>query len=298
MSKVVQTTPLRSMICLSLLALGGLSTGRAEAAIIYATNTSNQLLRFNSSTPGTLDQTTSVTGLGQGENLLGLDFRPATGQLYALSSASALYTINTSSGAASAVGSAGQFTLSGTLFGFDFNPTVDRIRITSNNTQNIRVNPITGALTLTDASLNYAAGDPNAGTSPQVTSSAYTNSFAGAGSTVLYDIDFNLGILAIQNPPNGGVLNTVGSLGITASAASGFDIEPISGLAYAIFRNVGNTGSNLYRINLGTGAATLIGGVGSSQLVTGLAVVSDAPEPATFGLIGLGLAAIYFRRKF
>jgi len=297
MPKVIYKEVFRLTAFLSALLLAGGVTPRIQAATIFAINSSNALLRFNSATPGTLDQTTAVTGISTSENLLGIDFRPATGELYGLTNASRLYTINTLSGVASPIGSAGGFALVGSSFGFDFNPTVDRIRITSNTGQNLRVNPITGVLATADTPLSYAAGDANAGATPNVTASAYTNSFPGATTTTLYDIDVTLGILATQNPPNNGILNTVGSLGIAASSANGFDIEPGSGIGYAGFRAATGAGSNLYRINLGTGAATSLGGIGSGQFISGLAVVSDVPEPATFGLIGLGLAAVYLRRK-
>lgn len=44
----------------------------------------NKLIRFNSNTGGSLRNTVDVTGLQTGEVLLGIDFRPATGQLYGL----------------------------------------------------------------------------------------------------------------------------------------------------------------------------------------------------------------------
>ena len=113
--------------------------------------------------------------------------------------------------------------LAGTNFGFDFNPTVDRIRVTSDAEQNLRLNPDDGAVTGVDANLAYAAGDPGAGTTPNVAGSAYTNSFAGAGSTTLFDIDNARHALVIQNPPNDGTLTTVGALG-TSNDAVAFDI--------------------------------------------------------------------------
>ena len=44
--------------------------------------------------------------------------------------------------------------LSGTAFGFDFNPTVDRIRVVSDTGQNLRLNPDTGAVAAVDGALN------------------------------------------------------------------------------------------------------------------------------------------------
>jgi len=47
--------------------------------------------------------------------------------------------------------------------------------------------------------------------------------------TVLYDIDSGVDALLIQNPPNGGTLNTVGALGINATDEVGFDISESPG---------------------------------------------------------------------
>jgi hypothetical protein len=217
-----------------------------------------------------------ITGLQAGENILGIDFRPATGQLYALGSSSRLYTINLTTGAATQVGTAGAFTLNGTSFGFDFNPSVDRIRVISNTGQNLRLNPNDGTLTGTDTVLNPATTG--------ATAAAYTNNFAGATTTTLYDIDTTSDTLFIQGglngtpSPNGGTLTAVGGLGVDASAVNGFDIGT-NGIAYAAL-TVGGV-SNLYTINLQTGAATLIGAIGNGTILRGLAVALGSAASGT-----------------
>ncbi|WP_220472562.1 DUF4394 domain-containing protein [Spirosoma foliorum] len=222
--------------------------------VAYAVDGSNNLLIFN---PTNLTTTTikTIVGLQSGESILGIDTRPVNGQLFALGSSSRLYSIavtNTASWSAVQVGSAGAFTLSGTDFGFDFNPTVDRIRVVSNTGQNLRLNPDNGALAATDLALTFA---PSPGT-PSVSAAAYTNNFAGATTTTLYDIDVRPGsaVLFTQNPPNNGVLVSVGSLGVEVESANGFDIGGATGTAYALLRASGTT--KLYTINLTTGAAT------------------------------------------
>lgn len=233
----------------------------AQPANVFAVTSANNLLGFNAATPGTIASTVAITGLLAGETVQGIDFRPATGQLYALGSTSRIYTIDTITGAATQVGAAGAFTLTGTSFGFDFNPVPDRIRVTSNGDQNLRLNPNDGTLTATDGTLAFAAGDVNAAANPNIVASAYTNSAAGATATTLYGIDSNLDILVIQNPPNSGTLNTVGALSVDASTVAGFDILPGTNTAYAVL-TVGGT-AQLHTINLTTGAATLVGAVGT-----------------------------------
>jgi hypothetical protein len=295
----MQITFRRALLALAA-SFGSITFGSsASAELLTGLTTTNQLVSFDSATPGTINTTVGITGLQAGETLLGIDFRPANGGLYALGSTSRLYSINPLTGVATQVGSAGSFTLSGTSFGADFNPTVDRLRVTSNTGQNLRLNPNDGTLSATDTPLAYAAGDANAGTTPRVVGSAYTNNFAGAVSTTLYAIDSNLDVLATQNPPNAGVLNTVGALGFNTSDLVGFDISG-SGIAYALLTAPAANSSQLFTINLSTGAATLIGTVGGGVTLNGLAApIGSVPEPGTWlmFLIGFGLIGVSIGRN-
>jgi hypothetical protein len=248
--------------------IGGGLTIRSIALVtgpetVYAVTTSNKLLRFNSNTPGAIISTLPITGMQAGEITEGIDFRPATGQLYALGSTSRLYVIDPFTGAATQVGT-GTFSpaLSGTDFGFDFNPTVDRIRVVSDTEQNLRLNPITGTVTFADAPLNPPGN---------VVAAAYTNNFAGAISTTLYDIDSNSDLLLIQNPPNSGVLSAIGPLNVNTSGLTGFDISPAGG-AFASLTAPAATTTNFYTINLTTGAATLVGAIGGGETIRDVAI--------------------------
>lgn len=230
-----------------------------------------------------------ITGLQSNEQILGIDFRPATGQLYGLGSSSRLYLLDTATAVATPVGNPFVIPLSGSSFGFDFNPVVDRIRITSDADQNLRVNPNTGAVV--DFNLATTVIDPDGnlsysnGANPNVVGSAYLNSDNDAATgTVLYNIDTAQDTLVTQGTttgsvsPNSGQLFTVGSLGFDATSPLGFDIVTSNGsnAAYAIFanRNTGRnfTPSTLFTINLATGAATPLGRIVDAQNIVGFAI--------------------------
>lgn len=219
--------------------------------VAYAVSDANNLLIFN---PTMASSTISkaITGLQSGEMILGIDFRPLNGQLYALGSTSRIYTINSSNGAATAVGSPFTPSLEGSSFGFDFNPLVDRIRVVSNTGQNLRIVPMTGAVAFVDGPLNPGT--------PMVSAAAYLNNFAGTTTTTLYDLDHNTDKLYRQDPPNSGTLVEIGALGIDISSANGFDIGSTSNMAYALL-TTGST-TKLYSINLATGMATEMSGFG------------------------------------
>jgi len=97
----------------------------------------------------------------------------------------------------------------GESIGFDFNPTVDRIRVTASNEANYRLHPETGALAATDTMLSYAAGDIHTGEDPHIGTIAYINSYKNASSTTLYGVDIMNGAFVSIAPPNAGILNTI-----------------------------------------------------------------------------------------
>ncbi|HVE40725.1 MAG TPA: DUF4394 domain-containing protein [Planctomycetota bacterium] len=235
--------------------------GPASGTILAITD-NNILINVSTTAPSTVISAVALGGLQPGESILAIDYRPADGHLYGLGSTSRLYQIFPVSGACLQIGAAGAFTLSGTAFGFDFNPTVDRIRVVSDTGQNLRLNPDTGAIAGTDTPLNGGA--------TAAVAVAYSNNVAGAATTTLYDIDSGTDSLYIQNPPNTGTLTLVGALGVDTFNSVGFDISA-SGTAYASLSVAGFP--ELYTINLTTGAATLVGPLGLGALIRGMTIV-------------------------
>ena len=284
-----------SSIALSLAACGGSDNDDVitppptvpvlTAGDVFVLTASNKLISFDRASPGTVRTTAAITGLPSGENLLGIDFRPADGQLYAVSSTGRIYVINGGTGAATlkatlaadATDATAPFTaLAGTAFGVDFNPVADRLRIVSNTGQSLRINVDTGATT-TDGNINGGAANT------AITAAAYTNSFAGTASTTLFVIDAANSTLYTQNPPNNGTLASPVPLGVTATAVTGFDIDARTNTGYAIM-TVGGV-RNLYAVNLSatTAPATLVVPVAGGEELRGIALKTPA-APVAYGL--------------
>jgi hypothetical protein len=244
-----------------------------------ALTATGRLVSFNRTAPGTQVGAVNVSGLGEGESLLGIDRRPSDGQLYALGSGGNVYQLDPSTGVATrkstlraAAGDDNPFTaLVGTSFGFDFNPAADRLRVVGNTGQNLRINVDNGDTT-TDGNITPATA--------VVTASAYTNSFAGTSTTQLFNLDTTAGRLQLQDPPNNGTLNSGLPLGVTADASNGFDIDARSNIGYAALRVGGET--VLYTINLTAtaDAATRVGVIAGGEALRGIALSSTAAPTA------------------
>lgn len=185
-------------------------------------------------TSGTQESSAFITGLNLGDRVAGIDYRPATGELYgvvlALTGKARLVVIDpdtariqSSVPLLEADGSAVVLRASG--YGIDFNPAADALRVTTTNGQNLRVDVTTGSVTV-DGDLAYAAGDEAEGKRPSIVASAYTNNDQQpVGTTELFNLDSVRDTLVRQDPPNDGVLSTVERIrGLDVALVSGFDI--------------------------------------------------------------------------
>jgi hypothetical protein len=287
------------------IALAGcvLSVPAAQAAMVYGVTQDNALFSFDSAAPGTLLSGLSISGFSaNNESIRGIDFRPANGQLYAIGSFGQLYTLDKTTAVLTAVGG-GVGAINGTAFGFDFNPTIDRIRLVSNTDRNYVLNPDTGALQATATPLAYGAGDPNFGVNPNVVGSAYSNNNLGnvPATSQLYGIDAGIDVL-VKQANNDGVLETVGPLlTVNTSDLVGFDIFTTpegDNIAYASLTPSGGSVSNFYTVDLITGTAVLVGQINGGTLVSDIAVEPVAiPEPASLALVGLGAIGLLARRR-
>lgn len=267
------TTSLATMLALCVPAA-------AHAATIYAVDEQNNLVSFASGAAGSFTSEMAITGTGA--TMLALDFRPMNGQLYGFADDLKLYTIDTTSGFATAI-STMALDVMGTNFGFDFNPTIDRIRLVGNTGQNYVLNPNTGTIQLVATPISYDPSDSNAGKMASVTANAYTPSTFGADATTtqLFSIDYINDVLTKQNN-NGGVLTTVGELGFNVGPRDSFDID-VDGIGYVL------DGNALFTIDLASGALSKIGTTPRSLYALAVAPV---PEPATWAMMIAGFAAV------
>lgn len=273
-------SPFAEALAVASLGLALLPSGlAAESARIDTTlvalGADGTLLRFVASAPASAER---VRPTPAGLVPIGIDVRPKNGKLYGLTSASDVYEIDPATGAATRIATLTIPFDAGDASAFDFNPQSDRLRLVGRNGQNLRVHPELGAAA-SDAAPAYARTDAHAGARPAVTGAAYTNAVADTPTTKLFDLDTALDVLVLQDPPNDGILTTIGALGVDFDAESGFDILTLDGVDHAFAASR----ATLYAIDLTTGRATALGTIGDGSIrVTGLAALpprrGDAPH--------------------
>ena len=208
-----------------------LDTDSENEGMAVGLTTNHELVWFDVASPETVVNSVEVTGVDD-DMLVGIDYRPATHELYAISENGFIFWIDTESGEAMMVGEEPvDPALESPLLGFDFNPTVDLIRVDVDSTQNLRLDPETGlvgvsdeGVEMIDGNIMYAEGDENEGMDARVVAAGYANNMDGAESTTLYVFDAENNTFATQDPPNDGVLNTIAVVDPMISDWTAFDI--------------------------------------------------------------------------
>jgi hypothetical protein len=290
------------------LATALLAAAPAHAEKLIGLTVTNKLVTFDSGSPLFGSPEIAITGLIGDERLLGLDLRPKTGQLFAVSNANNLYTLNSNTGAASFVASLSS-PLVGNSFGFDFNPVPDNaaagpnsLRIMSDAGQNLRVQ--VGTDSATSAAGNVIVDGALNGATTRLDGVAYSNNDRNpATGTMLFGIDAASDSLYSLNA-NAGTSTLIGGLGLDVTAVVGFDIAGAGNKAFAalVIDGSGDAKTGLYEIDLASGAATSLGlygiggfSAGASQL-QGLTVAA-IPEPSTYALMLAGLFGVGFMAR-
>lgn len=240
------TTP---SVALAVFGAGLAVTAPAAAANVVALTGERDLVWVDTEA---MAATGMVTVEGGGGRLLGIDVRPADGMLYGVFEDGTVATIDPQTGAATAVSTLSTTLPADVAATVDFNPAADRLRVMGNDGTSLRVNVETGEVT-EDGRHAYVEGD----TTPDVIAGAYTNSHAGTESTRLFNIDGSAGWLVLQDPPNDGVLNPVGEIGIEVEWV-GFDILSDGQGGNEAWLMSGGT---LYSVDLETGMASEVGAI-------------------------------------
>ena len=259
---------------------------------LYALNTNNVLFVMYA---GTTSFTRLVRLDDGNSNFIGIDFRPANNQLYALTDTGILYTVALGAanlGALTKVSALAPRFDAGYQSLMDFNPVVDAIRlIGSDNSNYAVVKDANGILNTTavQTALTYPAPDVNAGKDPNVSCGAYNNNVAGATVTIFYAIDYSKDTFLTIPPATaggssatgGGQLQTIGNL-VTPTGAR-VNISPDADAD--IFTNgngvnffVGVSGRTLFSVDLNQINPALQRGQTQNVVAQGITIANDGGQ--------------------
>ena len=267
----------------------------ASAVTLVGLTSTAQLVTFDSSTPTAVLPSAVISGLLAGENIVSIDYRNPDNTIYGLGSLGNLYSLNATTGVATATGATGLIpaTAAGVTYEVDWNPNNNNLRIIGNSAapnSNRAFTFSTGVTAVQTALTRADAGGPL-----NIVGAAYNNNALGAAAATLslFYIDANSDALfSNTNAFGGGVLTKVADLSLGGASfginsQTGFDIASTGEAFVAI-------GENLYSLNLGTGALANQGSIGPNFTVIGLTSLAPVPETQTYALMLAGLAAIGF----
>jgi hypothetical protein len=225
-----------------------------EGRAIFGLTCANQLVLFGSGNPEELQRQAQISGMSAGSVMVGIDFRG--GDLYGVGTDSRVYTVDTLTGAATAVGGPFAPALTGEHFGMAYDAGHDVLRVASvESNQNLELNPATGDVGGARPDLAFAAGDEHEGANPAIAAEAYNGS-------LLYGIESNENVLVLASAETG-ALTTIADLPFNVYLCSGMDVDS-DGTAYAALGT--DNGSQLYTIDLGSGVPKYLGDIAGSPV--------------------------------
>jgi hypothetical protein len=261
---------------------------------VYAVDLDNRLLLFGTESPGTINRLMPITGLPPLHRIVGIDFRPSTGQLFGIGNDSRVYVLDTLTGAATAVGPAPfepAIDFFEVHFGVGFDP-AERLRlIVAESGANYSISADDGTAEL-ETSVSFRAGDPNESEIPRIAGLGYVPP-APAGSVqgamraargpdplegVLLALDADLGVLVEAIDPKTGEFDTIGPLDMVFERCGelkvGRNVDGSVNIFAVVLTAVGNLA---LRIDLATGKATVLGPVADDD--SPIQGIAWHPEP-------------------
>jgi hypothetical protein len=240
-----------------------LLTGIASAENLWGLTTDHTLVRFSSSAPGTLLASFPITGLPEGERIVGIEVLDPEGTFVGVSTAGRFYALDRLTGAATILNPAAPAVpLSGTAFGMR-----DRgvnLEIVSNN----------GSALMGDKLTWWS--QPGIALPPPAHVVAWTSNFHAWPQQALLDSSTDT-----LYGPGFDPQSLIGPLNVDTSDEAGLDAGPHDGKLYAALTVNGAPG--LYTIDSTTGNATLVGAIPSAPITSLTIDLQGSPrlEPLT-----------------
>lgn len=239
------------------------------------------LFVFDSDDPGDVDRR-PIEGMRSDEGIEDIAVRSGDGKLYILSDENRVYLVNLTTRAAFPVAAGVTASLNGRNFGIDFDPVDNRLRVVSDNDENLSINP-NDALTTPGGTLRYSPtneGDEHE--SPEVVAAAYSNPNNPERGAQLYVLDTKENAVYLVEPAAGGLLSNKQTLEIDITTRVGLDLSH-DNRGYLVTSTGPNGESRLYYLNPRSGDTTYQGRIDQRGLdsVATLNIRSQGIAPPT-----------------
>lgn len=260
---------------------GGLAAG-AHAALLVGVTGTNNLVTFDSNSPGSYLSNNLITGTQNGNFITDIAYNPDNGLHYGLDTSSNLYQISTGG---AAIPIANSLALGSFDAGFDYDPSSGKLVFASQADSSISLLGTDGSGLATDP-IAYGTGDTNSASAPSLFGIAVDPAFYET-----YVIDEALDVFGQVFDPSFSEIFTVGSLGIDVTSVGGMAVDA-DGNVFAALSTDGFT-TGLYSIDTATGAASSLGAFSDGGVVSLAAV----PEPSVSLLAAIAGSLMAFRRR-
>jgi len=222
------------------------------AVALGASGTS--LVRFDAWSPGTASAPRRLTGLGDGEVVVGIDVRPATGQLLGVAvrgDEAQLRSISVASGATNPIGPWFATGVVDGAWSVDVDPVRDRVRLVEAGGTGFTLDPTSGSASAAPVVVGAAA----------LRAFTHDRSVAGSPASTLFAIDVQAD--ALVSVGAGGPVG-VGALGVDVAEPVGLDVaSATSGIDRAVATVHVGGASWVHVIDLSTGSASPVGQIGA-----------------------------------
>lgn len=265
----------------TLLALASIGlTLTSPATVLTGVTADNHLVSFDTASPGTFLSSVPISGLADPlASIVNLTYHAGNGKLYGLDTNANFYEVNRDG---STVLLNDSFAPTGFSGGLSYDSFTGDLVFGSINAEHFTLS--TAGLATSNPDFVYGAGDPNAALSPSVFAIGLDPLTGEA-----FFLDHLTGTLSQSFDPGLAELFTIGSLGVNVTSFGALTVDEDGNLFASLSTDALTSG--LYRIDKATGTATLLGNFNN-----GVSAIT-IPEPSAALLGGLGLLAIFRRRR-
>lgn len=252
---------------------------------MFALDFDNQIHKFNLNTPGTSLGLITVSA-PEPSKLVSIDYRVSDNRIIGLTDDNRIFSINPADGSATQIGTDAYEPVDSIAKQIEVEPATGNLRVISEERRNFRVSGTTGEFLGEDTEILFATGDPNEFETPLVKGVAFSGNLAGNGTGTLFAVDgaadalVRIGGPANVPPAAAGAATTLGQLNIDLLDFSGLEIYTSSTSEVAYLANnrdplVGEFVSDLYTVNLATGAVSLVGAFAFDDWAVDIAIGFD-----------------------